>query len=74
MTELGLLGTGNWLGVLSTVLLILSIYFTFSFLEHLKDGDKRLRTQSKILALVCIASALMIPSIYNFYIYIEMMR
>ncbi len=74
MNELGLFGTGNWLGILSIGLLVLSVYFTFSFWEQLKDDDKRLRTQSKILAVLCLASALLIPALYNFYVYTEMMR
>lgn len=74
MSELGLLGTGNWLGILSTILLIVSIYFTFTFFEHLKSGENRLRKQSKIAALICIAGALMIPAFYNLYIYQEMMK
>lgn len=74
MSQLGLLGTGNLLGVASTILLILSIYFTFTFFEHLKSGENRLRKQSKIAALICIAGALLIPSVYNFYINYEMMK
>ncbi|MFD1032646.1 hypothetical protein [Metaplanococcus flavidus] len=72
--ETGLWGTGNLLGILSTLLIIVSIYFTFTFFEHLKSGDDRLRKQSKTAALICIAIALLIPAFYNMYINYEMMR
>ena len=74
MSNLGLFGTGNWLGILSTTLLIVSIYFTFTFFEHLKSGENRLIKQSKLAAIFCIAVALLIPAFYHFYIYNEMMK
>ena len=74
MSDIGFWGTGNLLGFLSTLLIIASIYFTFTFFEHLKSGDDRLRKQSKTAALICIAIALMIPAFYNMYINYEMMR
>ncbi|MTD29836.1 hypothetical protein [Planomicrobium sp. YIM 101495] len=74
MSSLGLLGTGNWLGVLSTILLVVGIYFTFTFFENLKSGDDRLRKQSKVAALVCISIALLIPAFYSLYVNYEMMK
>ncbi|WP_422124409.1 hypothetical protein DHX103_06195 [Planococcus sp. X10-3] len=59
------LETGKWLGILSAILLIVSIYFTFTFFEYLKSDEKRLQKQSKIAALVCVAAALLIPAFYN---------
>lgn len=74
MSSLGLLGTGNWLGIISTVLLIIGIYFTFNFFENLKSGDDRLRKQSKVAALVCFSIALLIPAFYSLYVNYEMMK
>ncbi|EGA90932.1 hypothetical protein GPDM_02280 [Planococcus donghaensis MPA1U2] len=74
MSEFGLFGTGNLLGILSTTLLIASIYFTFTFFEHLKSGENRLRKQSKIAALICLTGALMIPAFYSIYVNYEMMK
>lgn len=74
MSSLGLLGTGNWLEILSTILFIVSIYFTFTFFEHLKSGDDRIRKQSKVAALICISIALMIPAFYRLYVTYEMMK
>lgn len=74
MSEAGLMGTGNLLGILSTLLIIAGLYFIFTFFEHLKSGDDRLRKQSKTAALICIAIALMIPAFYSLYINYEMMR
>ena len=74
MSNLGLLGTGNWIGILNAALIVLSFYFTLTFFEHLRKGDERLTKQSKITATICIALALMIPVFYNLYIYNEMMK
>ncbi|WP_144235680.1 hypothetical protein [Planomicrobium okeanokoites] len=74
MSELGIFGTGNLLGVLATILFILSIYFTFTFFEHLKSGDDRLRKQSKTAAIFCISIFLLIPTFYSLYVNYEMMK
>lgn len=73
MSGLGLFGAGNWLGIVSTILFIISIYFTFTFFEYLKTEDHRLRKQSKIAAVICISLALMIPAVYNLFINYRMM-
>lgn len=74
MSNLGILGPANWIGIVSIVLIILCFYFTLTFFEHLRKGDERISKQSKIAATICIALALLIPATYHFYIYIEMMK
>ena len=51
-----LMGTGNWLGIFSTVSMILCFYFFLTFFQHLKQGDARLTSQSKIGAVICLAA------------------
>ena len=68
------MGTGNWLGIISIVLIILCFYFTLTFFQHLKQGDDRLTTQSKFGAVICLALGLLIPVFFNLYIFNEMMQ
>ncbi|QUG43751.1 hypothetical protein KD050_05790 [Psychrobacillus sp. INOP01] len=68
------MGTGNWLGIFSTAFIILCFYFTLTFFQHLKHSDARLTSQSKIAAVVCLAAGLLIPALYNLYIFNEMMK
>lgn len=70
----GFMGTGNWLGILSIVLIVLCFYFTLTFFQYLKQEDARLTKQSKFGAVFCLAASLLIPAIYNFYIFFEMMK
>ncbi|WP_203333600.1 hypothetical protein [Planococcus beigongshangi] len=74
MSDLGLLANGSWIGILSIILLICGIYFTFTFFEYLKDGEQRLRKQAKFAAIICIAAALLVPAFHQLYLYNEMMR
>ncbi|PUB10306.1 hypothetical protein [Paenisporosarcina sp. OV554] len=69
-----MLGAGNWIGIVTTTLIVLCFYFTLTFFEHLRKGDERITKQSKIVATTCIALALIVPVVYNIYIYNEMMK
>jgi hypothetical protein len=66
--------TGNWLGILSMILIVLCLYFSLTFFQHLKSGDDRLIKQSKLAAVFCLALGLLIPALYSLYIYNEMMK
>ncbi|CAM3205844.1 hypothetical protein FITA111629_09805 [Filibacter tadaridae] len=74
MDNVALMGTGNWLGILSTLFFILCFYFTLTFFQHLKSGDERLIKQTKLTAVFCLVLGLLIPAFYSLYIYNEMMR
>ena len=74
MSNLELLNTGNWLSILTPVLLIACFYFTLTFFESLRKGDERVTKQSKLAATMCIALALLIPAVYTLYMYILMHR
>ena len=68
-----LMGTGmgirNWLGVFSATFIVLCFYFSLTFFQYLKLGDERLIKQSKLAAVLCLALSLLIPALYNLYIY-----
>ena len=74
MDNINLMGAGNWIGVLTTILIVLCFYFTLTFFQYLKSDDERLVKQSKLAAVICLALGLLIPALYSFYIYNEMMR
>lgn len=68
------MGTGNWIGIFSIILIVLCFYLTLTFFQHVKQGDTREAKQSKFGAVICLAASLLIPEIYNLYIFIEMMN
>lgn len=70
MSNLGLMGAMHWVGTLSTLLIILCFYFTLTFFENLRKDDERITKQSKLAATICIALALIIPSIYNLLLFL----
>ncbi|MFC5588157.1 hypothetical protein ACFPRA_04640 [Sporosarcina soli] len=74
MDNLNFMGTGNWLGILSLILIVLCFYFSLSFFQYLKLGDERLIKQSKFAAVFFLALSLLIPAIFNFYVYYQMMK
>lgn len=57
--------TVKWIGILSSILIILCFYFTLSFIENLRTGDERVIKQSKISAVVCLTLALLLPMAYS---------
>lgn len=57
-----------WTILLSVVFLCLCFYLTLTFIESLHDGDRRAAEQSKSAAVICFASAFVLPvcvSIFN---------
>ncbi|MFJ7744560.1 hypothetical protein [Peribacillus sp. NPDC097295] len=69
-----IIGAGNWLGILSTILFILSFYFTLTFFQSLKSGNERIIRQYKLAAVFSLALGLIIPAIYNLYMINKMMQ
>jgi hypothetical protein len=69
MPNLEMLDTGIWIDILSPILIILCFYFTLTFFESLRNNDSRIAKQSKLVATLCIAFALLIPAIYKLYLY-----
>src|SRR5699024_9777568 len=74
INDLTIMGTGNWIGMLSTVLIIICFYFTLTFFQHLRLNDERVVNQSKLAAVICLALGLLLPVLYGFYMYNQMMR
>ena len=62
------------MGLISPIMFIGCFYFTLMYFQHLKNGDERLIKQSCLAAVVCLAIALLVPAIYNFYLINEMMQ
>lgn len=54
----------GWIVFISIILIILCFSYTLSFIEYLKEGDKRVAKQSKIVAIVCLVLSLFIPFVY----------
>lgn len=50
MGNMNLLGVGNLLGILSTILIVFCFYFSLTFFQYIKIGDERLIKQSKFAA------------------------
>lgn len=74
MSNMGMFGMGSWMGIISALLFVASFYFTLTFFEQLKSEDVRVRKQSKIAAVICLAVALLLPAVYQLYFVNEMMR
>lgn len=53
----------GWLWSISGVFIVLSLYFTLSFIEGLKKSEERVTKQSKAAAIICLGLALFIPAI-----------
>lgn len=68
------MGVGNWLGILSLILIVLCFYFSLSFFQYVKSGNERLSKQSKSVAVLCLALSLLIPAIFNIYVNYQMMK
>ena len=64
---------GGNMGIFTVLMLAVCLYFTLTYFEHLKQGDKRLIKQSKLFAVVTLFLALGVPAIYQIYIYYLMM-
>lgn len=62
-----MVGAGNWLGILSALLIILCFYFSLTFFQSLQSEDKRIIRQYKLAAVICLALGLLIPAFYNLY-------
>lgn len=74
MNNVSLMGTGNWFNIISILLIVLCFSLTLNFFQHLKSGDEQRMEQSKKGAVISLALALLIPAIYNFYIFSKMMN
>ena len=60
---------GSSMGIFTVLMLAFCLYFTLTYFEHLKQDDKRLLKQSKLLAVITLFLALGVPAVYRIYIY-----
>ena len=65
---------GIWLGIFSALMFVVCLYFALTYFEHLKHGENRLIKQSKIVAVISLMLALMVPAFYQLYLYSQMMK
>ncbi|WP_411955067.1 hypothetical protein ACKXGF_04680 [Alkalibacillus sp. S2W] len=59
----------GFIGVISITLLILCFSYTLHFVENLNKGDERIAKQSKKVAIVSLALALVIPFVYSLILF-----
>lgn len=64
--------TGSWVGIISILCGILCFYFTLTFFENLRKGDERITKQTKSAAIIFLSLALLLPAIFNFYLFVQM--
>ena len=57
--------TEDWLGILSTILIVLGFYFVLTFIQYLKLGDERIIKQTKFAAVSCLAIGLLLPTLFG---------
>lgn len=65
-------GTTIWLGLVSPVFLVITLYFTLTFFQQMKAGNQTAMVQSKLFAVICLAIALIVPVIFNIVIFLGM--
>jgi len=59
------MSTVGWIGIISSLLILSSLYFILSFIESLHKKDERITKQSKIAAILCLGIALLLPVIFS---------
>ena len=74
MENLNVFGSANWINILVMIFLVLCFYFTLMYFQYLKEDDDRLIKQSRLVAVICLAIALLVPAFYNLYIFTKMME
>ncbi|MGM9945568.1 MAG: hypothetical protein ACI33M_11525 [Lysinibacillus sp.] len=73
MDNFNAFGAANWVNIVAMIFLILCFYFTLMYFQYLKEDDDRLIKQSRLVAVICLATALLVPAFYNFYVFTKMM-
>ncbi|WP_226670308.1 hypothetical protein [Metabacillus litoralis] len=58
----------GWVGIISVLLIVVCFSYTLNFIENLHNGDKRIAKQSKIVAIICLGLALLIPFVYSLFV------
>ncbi|WP_456278843.1 hypothetical protein [Bacillus sp. AK128] len=75
MDQLAFTGSiGIWLGIFSAFMLTACLYFALTYFEHLKEADDRLIKQSKLLAVITLFLALLVPGFHQLYLFYQMMQ
>ena len=57
MNQIASMGSiGIYLGIFSSLMLAVCLYFSLTYFEHLKYGDDRLIKQSKLIAVISLVT------------------
>ena len=64
----------SWIGFIPPIMFVGCLYFSLMYFQHLKNGEERKIKQSRIAAVICLAVALLVPALFNFYILKQMMQ
>ncbi|RPF53977.1 hypothetical protein EDC24_1165 [Aquisalibacillus elongatus] len=54
-----------WIIFVSIIFFIICFSYTLTFMEYLQNGEKRGARQSKVVAIICLSLAFLIPFIYS---------
>ncbi|MEK4130006.1 MULTISPECIES: hypothetical protein [Solibacillus] len=63
-----------WMSFVTPIFLISCLYFSLSFLQHMKSGNEQLLNYNKWGAVLSLAFALLVPAFYNIYFYYQVMQ
>ena len=74
MEAINFIDASNWVGILSTIFLIMCFYFTLTFFQYLKQYDERMVKQAKLAAVICLAFGLLLPILYGLYMFSQVMQ
>ena len=61
-----------WVGIVAAVFFGTCLYFSLTYFEQLKKGDEQLIKQSKLFAVASLLLALIIPAVYQLYVFNQM--
>ena len=73
MEYLNVVGSANWMNIVAMIFLVLCFYFTLMYFQYLREADERLIKQTRLVAVICLAIALLAPAFYNFYMLDKML-
>ena len=63
---------GIWIGIFSSIMFVLCLFFVLTYFEHLKYGDDQQMRQSKFLAVLTLVLALLVPAFYQLFLLNQM--
>ncbi|KGR78003.1 hypothetical protein [Ureibacillus manganicus] len=75
MEQFASFGTmGIWIGIFSSLMFVLCLYFFLTYFEHLKHDEDEQMNKSKSLAVLTLALGLLVPAFYQMFLFNQMMN